>query len=192
MPRRPSAGAPPARRRTALPAARTVLAAAALVLAAPRAGAQGNAFSVTARANVTEAISVTALSAAPMAFGTVYPGVDAVLPWTAAGAGGFEGRYKKSASVDLVFTFAALSNGTGGSLVIEGVDGCWIDGNGAKPASCPAGQSFVPTASRTNVPINSNSGRFRFWIGARVRPTAAQPPGSYTGTIEVTALSPST
>ena len=182
--------APP--RLAALLIARPLAACAILLAGAMPAAAQGNGFSVAVRAAVTEAITVTTMSTTPMDFGVVYPGIDAVLPWTAASAGAFEARYRKNDAVDLVFAFTPLSNGTGGSLVIEGADGCWMAGNAAKPAACPAGQSFVPTASRTNVPITANNGRFRFWIGARVRPTAGQPPGSYTGTIQVTALSPST
>jgi hypothetical protein len=169
-----------------------VAAAVLLAAGAPRAAAQGNVFSVAATATVTDVIAVTPLSAAVMDFMVVHPGVVKTLSWSTAGAGGFEGRYKKNASVDLVFTVLPLSNGMGGSLVLEAVDGCWVAGSVAKPAACPAGQSFLPTAARTTVPITAANGRFRFWIGARIRPTASQPSGSYTGMIQVTALSPST
>lgn len=172
--------------------ARALAPAALVAVLATHAAAQGNGYSLAVAATVTEAISVTTVSTMPMAFGTVYPGIDAVLTWTAASAGAFEGRFRKNASVDLVFAFSPLSNGTGGSLVIEGADGCWVAGNSPKPATCPAGQSFIPTAARTNVPITASNGRFEFWIGARVRPSVDQSPGSYTGTIQVTALTPST
>ena len=167
------------------------VALAALLLAAADARAQLPVGSVTVTAAVTDAIDIKAQSATPMAFGTVYPGIAKGISWTDASAAAFEGRYRANAEVDVTFHFAPLSNGTGGSLVIEGLDGCWATTT-AKPAACPAGQSFVPSAARTRVTISHASGRFWLYVGARVLPTSNQPAGAYSGSIQVTALTPTT
>jgi hypothetical protein len=137
----------------------------ALLLVAP-ASAQGRPLRVT--------------GIAPLAFGTLIPGVPVMVPPAdAARAGQFEIRGQKAVPLQLTFVLPVAMIGPGGvvlPLAFGAADaGFSASGNGAAQAA------FDPRVPATfTLPGN---GKASVFLGGRALPVNGQAAGSYTGTI---------
>ena len=151
-----------------------VLAAVLTLGALPAMAQTGN---IQATANVFQAITVT--GAQDLLFGNVFPGVPKTVGVAAGGR--FDLLGQASTPVQVAFTLPTnLVNGTN-NLPIGTWTGC------TNPTTSPAGcTSFTPSGTATTTGFSA-AGAVSVFVGATVTPAAAQPAGTYTGTITLTA-----
>lgn len=182
-----------------------VLALAALCAAAPgRADAQtrASAGSVQQYANVIWP-PLTGTGVRPIQFGTVIPGAGAVTVQPADARGG-EWRLtgvRSRKSLDITLTLpAALRSASGATMPIS------FNGNFAgiceindATQACEAASFFaynpVTTPTFRDTPQRYRPGRPRFtydhysiYLGGTVTPSAVQPAGIYTGSVQITLI----
>jgi hypothetical protein len=136
--------------------------------------AQSNSASITATAVVQQPINV--VGAANLAFGNVFPGVNATVPLTGAGAGRFDVTGQASAPVNLAFTalptdLVLLSN----NLPVSFTAGY----NGTNSAA--GATSFAPGGGAAT--SLSGTGALFVFLGGTVTPAVNQVAGTYTGTV---------
>lgn len=158
------------------------LAAALLALTAARpraAAAQARSGSVSVTANVGKRALV--FGDADLAFGNIFPGVSKTVLPTDAAAGRFHVRLRSGDHVNLSFDLPTQLAGPGGAtLPIDSWSGLWNTTNSTAGAT-----AFTPSPALTTIVIGPSAASYLF-VGARVRPGAAQPAGSYTATITLT------
>jgi len=134
---------------------------------------------INAIANVFQAITVT--GANTLDFGNVFPGVAKTIAVANASAGRFDLSGQGSAPVQLTFTLPTNLTSSGNNLPIGTWTGC------TNPTNSTAGcTSFTPSGTPTGSAFGGAGTLFVF-VGATVTPGAAQPAGSYTGTVTLTA-----
>ena len=151
--------------------------AAFLTLGAMPAVAQSA--NITATATVFQAITVT--GAQNLDFGNVFPGVNKTIPVSAGSAGRFDLTGQLSAPVQVAFTLPANLTSSGNNLPIGTWTGC------TSPTTSAAGcTAFTPSGAPTSTAF-SGAGALSVFVGATVLPGAAQPAGTYTGTVTLTA-----
>lgn len=155
----------------------TAILAGLLGVAANAAVAQ----SANINATATVYAPITVSGAQPLAFGTVFPGVNKVVAATDAAAGRFDLTGQNSANVNVSFTLPTQLTSGGNNLPI----GTWT-GYRNSTNSQTGGSAFTPSAGATAAAF-SGSGALFVFVGATVSPAAAQVAGSYTGTVTLTA-----
>ena len=123
-------------------------------------------------------LRVTGVS--PLGFGTLIPGVPALVPPTdAARAGQFEVRGQKSVPLQLTFVLPSAMIGPGGALLPLAFGAG--DAGFSPTGSAAAQAAFDPRAPATfTLPQN---GKASVFLGGRALPVNGQAPGGYTGTI---------
>lgn len=117
---------------------------------------------------------------APLVFGTLIPGVPALVPPAdAARAGQFEVRGQKAVPLQLTFVLPAAMVGPGGVLLPLAFGAA--DAGFSPTGSAAAQTAFDPRAPATfTLPGN---GKASVFLGGRALPVNGQAAGSYTGTI---------
>jgi spore coat protein U-like protein len=141
---------------------------------ATTAAGQSNSASVTATAVVQQPINV--VGAANLTFGNVFPGVNATVPLTGAGAGRFDVSGQASAPVNLAFTalptdLTLLSNNLPVSFTA-----------GYNAANSAAGATPFAPGSGAAASL-SGTGTLFVFLGGTVTPAVNQVAGTYTGTV---------
>jgi len=164
-------------------ALRTTLAAIALIgTTAVGIEAQTNSASIQATATVQQPINVT--GAADLAFGNVFPGVNATVAVTAGGAGRWNVTGQAVAPVQLTFGLpATLSDGGSNTLPIATFTGHWNN----TAASPSGGTNFTPSAAPTSSTLGA-AGELYVYIGATVSPATNQAAGVYSGSLSMTVV----
>ncbi|HWB40571.1 MAG TPA: DUF4402 domain-containing protein [Gemmatimonadales bacterium] len=153
--------------------------AAAFSFGAVTAEAQTSA-NINATATVLSAVTVT--GANDLQFGNVTPGVNKTVAIADAGAGRFDVVKAANQGVTLAFTLPANLTAGANNLPI----GTWT--GGWNTANTPAGATaFTPSAGGSNTAATAGTTLFVF-VGATVSPAAAQPAGSYSGTVTMSAV----
>jgi hypothetical protein len=153
--------------------------AAAFSFGAVTAEAQTSA-NINATATVLSAVTVA--GATDLQFGNVTPGVNKTIAIADAGAGRFDITKAAASGVTLAFTLPANLASGGDLLPIGSWTGGW------NTANTPAGATaFTPSAGGTNTAVTAGTALFVF-VGATVSPPAAQPAGSYSGTVTMSAV----
>ena len=117
-------------------------------------------------------------------FGSVFPGVQQIVPWSDPANGGrFSLTGRNRSEIQLIFTLPASLIAPGGRtlpLQFGPNDGAWNQQNAAGTA-----QTFDP---RSPLVVRlSNQGRMFIWLGGTARPSGTQTAGTYTGSITLTA-----
>lgn len=141
---------------------------------ATTAAAQSNSASITATAVVQQPINV--VGAANLTFRNVFPGVNATVALTGAGAGRFDVTGQASAPVNLAFT--ALP--TDLTLAANNLPVTFTAGyNGANSA---AGATPFAPGSGAAASL-SGTGTLFVFLGGTVTPAVNQVAGTYTGTV---------
>ena len=160
---------------------RIALAAAVLALAATRPAAAQQSNSIDATATVVTPLTVTSVN--PLAFGTVYPGVNKSVPYTDATNGGqFSVAGYGGAQVTLSFTLPAdLAGPAGATLPID----AWGAYYNTTNSAASGGTAFVPALAVTTTTL-SGTGSLYVFLGARVTPGASQTPGAHLSTVTMT------
>jgi hypothetical protein len=156
---------------------RIALALVGLAGTAGAAAAQSQSASINATAVVQQPLNVTAGN--DLDFGNVLPGVNKAVAPADAGAGSFTIQGQGGYEVALTFTLPAnLQDLSANNLAI----GSWAGVHNT--SNTPAGgTSLTPTAlSNANL---SGIGELFVFLGATVSPVAAQPAGTYSGTIQL-------
>jgi hypothetical protein len=123
--------------------------------------AQAQSANINATAVVYQAITVTGV--------------------TAATSGRFDLTGQTSANVDVSFTLPTDLTSGANNLPIGTWTGCVNATN--TTTGCTA---FTPSASNTSTAF-SGAGALFVWVGGTVTPAAAQAPGTYNGTVTLTA-----
>jgi hypothetical protein len=141
---------------------------------------QAQSASIQATATVNTPLTVT--GTAPLAFGTVFPGLAKVVAPADANSGRFTVLGQTNAEVSL--TFPSLpTNLTGpGSLPIGSYTGEHNNTNAA------GGTAFTPSAASTLAVLDATTGNRYIFIGATVTPGVAQAAGAYSGTITMNVV----
>jgi hypothetical protein len=136
--------------------------------------------SINATATVLSAVTVTGVQ--DLQFGNVTPGVDKTVVIADAGAGRFDVTKAANEGVTLSFTLPTdLSDGTNNLPI-----GTWT--GGWNTTQTPAGAtSFTPSPAGTNTAATAGTDIF-VYVGATVSPAAAQPAGSYAGTVTMSVV----
>jgi hypothetical protein len=125
---------------------------------------------------------VTVTGANDLQFGNVTPGVNKTVAIADAGAGRFDVVKAANQGVTLAFTLPANLTAGANNLPI----GTWT--GGWNTANTPAGATaFTPSAGGSNTAATAGTTLFVF-VGATVSPAAAQPAGSYSGTVTMSAV----
>jgi len=150
------------------------------LLAIGATAAQAQSASISATATVNTPLTVTGV--APLAFGTVFPGLAKVVAPADAASGRFTILGQTNAEVSI--TFPGLpTNLTGpGSLPIGTYTGEHNNTNAT------GGTAFVPSAASTLAVLDAATGNRFVFIGATVTPGVAQTAGAYTGTITMNVV----
>jgi hypothetical protein len=126
---------------------------------------------------------LTATGSQGITFGTVFPGVPAVVSRTdALNAGQFQIRGANNALVQVDFTLPAAMMGPGGATMAM-VFGA-ADGGYSQTSAIGSATGFDPRAPlQTTL---SGQGRLYLWLGGQLLPPAQIAPGAYSATITVT------
>ncbi len=150
------------------------------LLALGATAAQAQSASIQATATVNTPLTVT--GTAPLAFGTVFPGLLKAVAPADATSGRFTVLGQTSAEVSI--TFPGLpTNLTGpGNLPIGTYLGLHNNTNAA------AGTAFTPSAASTLAILDATTGNRFIFVGATVSPGVAQAAGAYTGTITMNVV----
>ena len=153
---------------------------AALVAAWLVAGAV-RAQSATTQATATVGTALTVTAVAPLAFGTVFRGVNKTIANNAASSGRAMITGLGTSQIRITFTFpASLANGANTmpinqySVRINGVNNI----AGGQQFNLVTGQALIGPLT---------AGSVFMWFGARVQPSATQAVGNYTGAIVLNA-----
>jgi len=156
---------------------RVLLTGVALLLGASLLQAQSA--SIAATATVVTPITVT--GTAPLAFGTVFQGVNRTIAFSDLTSGRFTLTGNAASQVALTFTLPATLSSGANTLPINTYD---VRVNGT---NVTAGATALVVTS--GVPVNSNfvGGNLFVFVGGRVQPAVAQAQGSYTGSIVLAA-----
>jgi len=135
---------------------------------------------IQATATVLSAVTVTAGS--NLQFGNVTPGVNKTVAVADAGAGRFDVVKAATEGITLAFTLPTDLTDGGNNLPIGSWTGGW------NTTQTPAGAtSFTPSAIGTNTTATAGTDIF-VYVGATVSPPAAQPAGSYAGTVTMSVV----
>lgn len=140
--------------------------------------AQGVGGSVAATAQVVGAGVI--FGEAPLAFGAVLPGVAKAVSATSASAARFGGVFPPDSRLRLTLTLPAQLTSGGNTLAV----GSWTALYSA--TSSAASAVAISTTRSTIIRVHPVTGEAHVFVGGTVTPTAAQPPGSYTGVITLT------
>ncbi len=152
----------------------------ALGLSLGAGAAQALTASISATATVLQAITVSPDNA--LDFGNVTPGVNRTVAPSDAGAGRFTITKAAGTGLSLSFVLPANLVSGGNNLAISGWTGAW------NTSATPTGAtSFTPSASAYNTGTVAGS-TVVVYVGATVQPTAAQAAGSYSGSVQMTAV----
>jgi hypothetical protein len=153
--------------------------AAGLSVGAAAAEAQTSA-NIQATATVLSAVIVTAGN--DLQFGNVTPGVNKTVAIADAGAGRFDVVKAANEGLTLSFTLPTDLADGGNNLPIGSWTGGW------NTTQTPSGATgFTPNAGGTNTTATAGTGIF-VYVGATVSPPAAQPAGSYSGTVTMSVV----
>ena len=135
---------------------------------------------IQATATVLSAVTVTAGN--NLQFGNVTPGVNKVVAIADAGAGRFDVVKAANEGVTLAFTLPTDLTDGGNNLPIGSWTGGW------NTSQTPAGATgFTPSGAGTNTTATAGTDIF-VYVGATVSPPAAQPAGSYAGTVTMSVV----
>jgi hypothetical protein len=138
--------------------------------------------SANIQATATVLSAVTVAAGSNLQFGNVTPGVNKAIAIADAGAGRFDVTKAANQGVTLAFTLPTDLTDGGNNLPIGSWAGGW--NTSATPAGATA---FTPGPSGTNTTATAGTGIF-VYVGATVSPAAAQPAGSYSGTVTMSAV----
>jgi len=141
--------------------------------------AQAQSANINATATVFQAMTVT--GARDLDFGSVFPGVAKTIGVAAATSGRFDLTGQASGNVNLTFTLPANLTAGANNLPIGTWTGCTNATN--TTTGCT---SFTPSGSASPSAF-SGAGALFVWVGGTVTPGGAQPAGTYTGTVTLTA-----
>jgi hypothetical protein len=112
----------------------------------------------------------------------VTPGVNKTIAIEDAGAGRFDVVKAANEGVTLSFTLPTNLTDGGNNLPIGSWTGGW------NTTATPAGATgFTPSAGGANTAATAGTGIF-VYVGATVSPPAAQPAGSYAGTVTMSVV----
>ena len=159
---------------------------AALLLAAAPSGAPAQTAMINAVANVTP-VGLSVGYTQELDFGVVVAGVPTTIdPNTSPSAGQFEIHGARNAEIQITMTLpASLTLGASSMPISFGpTSGC--ERNRDRQNQCSYFDPSVPLVVRIrnqNPPDN----HYYVWIGGTVSPAAAQPGGTYSGDITLTA-----
>src|SRR5215208_251991 len=166
-----------------------LLAATGTTLGARAAPAQSSA-AVTVSATVGTPVTVTA--DAPLDFTSVFAGTPKTVdPLTGGALGASAGRFslvgKNNAEVLLMFAVPTALTSGANTMPIDTWQGCLSQLNAT--TGCTA---FVPSAGGTVTRLSNGGGSglksLYIWVGATVRPAAAQPGGAYDASLTLTVV----
>ena len=135
--------------------------------------------SATASAVVVTPLLVTGL--APLAFGTVFRGINKTVQWNAASSGRVQLGGHAASQLRLTLSFpASLTNG----IATMPINSYRVRLNGVNATAGAANVNVV-----SGVPFNRNlvAGSLWLFIGARVQPSATQATGSYAAPVILSA-----
>jgi hypothetical protein len=151
------------------------------VLGVATAEAQTNNATVDATATVLQPINVT--GARDLAFGNVFPGVNASIPVTDPNSGLWAVTGQAAGNVQLTFGLPATLTSGANSMPIGTYVGHW------NPANSPiGGTNFDPTTAPINAQLDIVTGELYVFIGATVSPAVNQASGAYSGTLSMTVV----
>ena len=150
-----------------------------LALAVVAGTAHGQSATIAATATVVTPITVT--GAAPLAFGSVFQGINKTILFSDATSGRFSLTGYLNSQVSMTFTLPATLSSGANTMPINTYD---VRVNGTNST---AGTTPLVVTSGTPVLSNFVAGALFVFVGGRVQPTAAQAPGTYTGTIVLAA-----
>ncbi|HEX5005432.1 MAG TPA: hypothetical protein VFV65_08950 [Gemmatimonadales bacterium] len=150
------------------------------LLAIGASSAQAQSATISATATVLTPLTLT--GAAPLAFGSVYPGVAKTIAPGDATSGRFTFAGAAAAQVSFNFPSNPVNLTGAGTLPIGTYTGLHNTTNTTTGAT-----AFTPgvTAVLANL---SGTGALFLFIGATVSPTPTQTAGAYTGTITLNAV----
>ncbi len=157
-----------------------VSAVLAALLSLGASAAMAQSASITATANVYQAMTIT--GARTLDFGNVFPGVAKTVGVAAATSGRFDLTGQASANLDLTFTLPTNLTSGANNLPIGTWTGCTNSTN--TTTGCTA---FTPSAAATATAF-SGAGALFVWVGGTVTPGAAQAAGVYNGTVTMTGV----
>lgn len=155
---------------------------ALVLMVAAAAQAQPNSATIQATANVLTPLAVTAGD--NLTFGDVFPGVNASVAITDAGAAGtWSVTGVTSAEVTLSFTLPAnlVSGGNTMPIVFGASDAGHNTTNAAGGAT-----TFDPAGGATTDLSTDATGVLYVWIGGTVQPATNQALGAYSGDVTLT------
>ena len=150
-----------------------------LALAVVAGTAHGQSATIAATATVVTPIAVT--GAAPLAFGSVFQGINKTILFSDATSGRFSLTGYLNSQVSMTFTLPATLSSGASTMPINTYD---IRVNGTNSTT---GTTTLVVTSGTPVLSNFVAGALFVFVGGRVQPGAAQTPGTYTGTIVLAA-----
>jgi hypothetical protein len=137
-----------------------------------------NTASINATASVQSPIVVSA--GANLAFGNVFPGVNATV--APASGGTFTVTGQATTPVTMQWTLPTTLVSGANTLPIGSWAGLFNSTNVTAGAA-----AFVPAPSVAGATL-SGTGQLFIWVGAQVTPSVAQVAGSYTGTVTLTVI----
>ncbi len=141
--------------------------------------ARGQSATIAATATVVTPSTVT--GNAPLAFGSVFQGVNKTVLFSDATSGRFSLAGYLNSQVSMTFTLPATLASGANTLPINTYD---VRVNGTNSV---VGTTALTVTSGTPVLSNFVSGSLFVFIGGRVQPAVAQAQGAYTGTIVLAA-----
>jgi hypothetical protein len=157
-----------------------VSAVVAALLSLGASAAMAQSASITATANVFQAMTIT--GARTLDFGNVFPGVAKSIGVAAATSGRFDLTGQASANLNLTFTLPTNLTSGANNLPIGSWTGCTNATN--TTTGCT---SFTPSASATATAFSA-AGALFVWVGGTVTPGGAQASGTYNGTVTMTGV----
>ena len=153
----------------------------ALLFATAGCGAALGAQSSTMTASATVVTPITVNGVAPLAFGTVFPGVNKTVQWNDPTSARLQLGGDATSQLRITFTLpASLLNGVA-TLPVSNYAVRVNDVNSTSGANNIAVNSGVPFTR------NLVAGQLWFFVGARVQPSNTQATGSYAAPLVVTA-----
>lgn len=139
---------------------------------------------ITARATVRQPITIA--TGQDLDFGIVLQGTPKTIASTVATAGRFDATGTPSANVNINFTLPTnLVDASTNNLPIGTWTGCFNQTAAVNTSGCTAVANMAGTTATAFGNVAGN-GRLWVFVGATVSPGAAQPVGSYTGTVTMT------
>ena len=150
-----------------------------LALAVVAGTAHGQSATIAATATVVTPITVT--GAAPLAFGSVFQGINKTILFSDATSGRFSLTGYLNSQVSMTFTLPATLSSGANTMPINTYD---VRVNGTNSTT---GTTTLVVTSGTPVLSNFVAGALFVFVGGRVQPTAAQAQGTYIGTIVLAA-----